>query len=145
MGEALTRIEQLIIQYLYEYGNTREMDLIDYVSKQGYSPEWVKKAIKKLYDKKEINKIKHPNNAVYLTLEKDVLPLELEKELIKAQALVRAAELQAYAEIDKHKHVKEYPQKSITEIVEDWIKTEKEINEAIRKLKEAGLVKTKKV
>jgi len=144
MGEALTEIEKLIIQYLYEFGNTRENDLIDHVSRQGYSREWVKKSIKKLYDKKIINKIQHPNRAVYLTLEQNILPLELEKERIKAQAFVRAAELQAYGEIDKNKPVKMYPRKSIIEDVEDLIKFMNECLEAGKKLKEHGFIGKRK-
>lgn len=139
LGEALTEIERLIIQYLYEFGSTREVDLIDHVTKQGYSPEWVKKSIKKLYDKKVINKIQHPNRAVYFTLEQNIIPLELQKEWIKAQAYVRAAELQAYGEIDKNTPKRIIPQKTITEIVEDFIKTKNECLEAARKLKEHGL------
>jgi DNA-binding MarR family transcriptional regulator len=144
MGEALTEIEKLIVQYLYEFGNTRENDLIDYISGQGYSREWVKKSIKKLYDKKIIDKIQHPNRGVYLTLEQNVLPLELEKEWIKAQAFVKAAELQAYGEIDKNKPVKMFPRRSIIEDVEDLIKFKNECLEAVKKLREQGFIGKRK-
>jgi len=137
-GEAFTRIEKAVTQYLYEFGATREADLIKNVSKQEeVCSDWVKKVIAKLYRKKVINKIKHPNNEVYLTLEKNLRPLELEKQLVKAQATVRAAELQAYGMIDsqKQKKMPNIQQKTITETVEELIQTKKDLMEAIEKLK----------
>lgn len=92
-------IAEKIVEYLYEYGDTREADVITYIKGLGYHIKSVKNAIAKLQKDARINRIVHAKlqpPAVYLSLEEKRLPIEIQKELIRANAQMTVAELQAY-------------------------------------------------
>ena len=88
-------------KYLEKYGNTREADLLNYLIKVKRYPQRTVKARISKSTGKQFHRVVHPTKppAVYLSLEAQEekgLPLELQKELIRAQAAIRAAELSAY-------------------------------------------------
>lgn len=89
------KVEKEIISYLYEYGNTRESDLINYgVKKFGYSSEEIKKVIKRMAIKGKIHYIVHSKlepPEVYISL-KELLPPEIAKTLIEAFIQMKARE-----------------------------------------------------
>ena len=93
-------IEEEIIMYLYEYGNAKESDIIGYgKQKFSYSSRGMKKVIDRMERNGKIYRVVHAKlkpPGVYLSL-KEHVPLEIQKELIRAQAEVRKAELSAYA------------------------------------------------
>jgi ABC-type phosphate/phosphonate transport system substrate-binding protein len=80
---------------LYEYGNTRESDLINYcVKKFNYSSEEMKKVIKRMVIKGKIHYIVHSKlepPEVYISL-KELLPPEIAKTLIEAFIQMKARE-----------------------------------------------------
>jgi hypothetical protein len=88
-------VEKKIISYLYEYGNTRESDLINYgVKRFDYSSEEMKKVIKRMVIKGKIHYIVHSKlepPEVYLSL-KELLPPEIVKTLIEAFIQMKAGE-----------------------------------------------------
>jgi len=87
------KVEKGIISYLYEYGNTRESDLINYgVKKFDYSSEEMKKVIKRMVIKGEIHYVVHSKlepPEVYISL-KELLPPEIVKTLIQAFIQMKA-------------------------------------------------------
>jgi predicted transcriptional regulator len=89
------KVEKKIISYLYEYGNTRESDLINYGVKEfDYSPEEIKKVIKRMVIKGKIHYIVHSKlepPEVYISL-KELLPPEIAKTLIEAFIQMKARE-----------------------------------------------------
>jgi len=89
------KVEKKIISYLYEYGNTRESDLINYgVKKFDYSSEEMKKVIKRMGIKGKIHYIVHSKlepPEVYISL-KELLPPEIAKTLIQAFIQMKARE-----------------------------------------------------
>ncbi|MBE0519668.1 hypothetical protein IBX35_01315 [Candidatus Bathyarchaeota archaeon] len=89
------KVEKKIILYLYEYGNTRESDLINYgVKKFDYSSEEMKKVIKRMVIKGKIHYIVHSKlepPEVYISL-KELLPPEIAKTLIQAFIQMKARE-----------------------------------------------------
>ncbi len=89
------KVEKEIISYLYEYGNTRESDLINYgVKKFDYSSEEMKKVIKRMAIKGKIHYIVHSKlepPEVYISL-KELLPPEIAKTLIEAFIQMKARE-----------------------------------------------------
>ena len=89
------KVEKEIISYLYEYGNTRESDLINYgVKKFNYSSEEMKKVIKRMVIKGKIHYIVHSKlepPEVYISL-KELLPPEIAKTLIEAFIQMKARE-----------------------------------------------------
>jgi len=89
------KVEKKIISYLYEYGNTRESDLINYgVKKFNYSSEEMKKVIKRMVIKGKIHYIVHSKlepPEVYISL-KELLPPEIAKTLIEAFIQMKARE-----------------------------------------------------
>jgi hypothetical protein len=89
------KMEKEIISYLYEYGNTRESDLINYgVKKFDYSSEGMKKVIKQMVIKGKIHYIVHSKlepPEVYISL-KELLPPEIAKTLIEAFIQMKARE-----------------------------------------------------
>lgn len=89
------KVEKKIISYLYEYGNTRESDLINYgVKKFNYSSEEMKKVIKRMVIKDKIHYIVHSKlepPEVYISL-KELLPPEIVKTLIEAFIQMKVGE-----------------------------------------------------
>jgi len=89
------KVEKKIISYLYEYGNTRESDLINYgVKKFDYSSEEMKKVIKRMGIKGKIHYIVHSKlepPEVYISL-KELLPPEIAKTIIQAFIQMKARE-----------------------------------------------------
>ncbi len=89
------KVEKEIISYLYEYGNTRESDLINYgVKKFDYSSEEMKKVIKRMVIKGKIHYIVHSKlepPEVYISL-KELLPPEIARTLIEAFIQMKARE-----------------------------------------------------
>jgi len=89
------KVEKEIISYLYEYGNTRESDLINYgVKKFNYSSEEMKKVIKRMVIKGKIHYIVHSKlepPEVYISL-KELLPPEIARTLIEAFIQMKARE-----------------------------------------------------
>jgi len=89
------KVEKEIISYLYEYGNTRESDIINYgVKKFNYSSEEMKKVIKRMVIKGKIHYIVHSKlepPEVYISL-KELLPPEIAKTLIEAFIQTKARE-----------------------------------------------------
>jgi len=91
-------IEKEIISYLYEYGNTRKSDIINYgIKKFHYSLERIEKVIKRMVIESRIhyvvhNKLEPPE--VYLNLE-EPLPPESAKVLLEAFIQVKADEEEA--------------------------------------------------
>lgn len=89
------KVEKEIISYLYEYGNTRESDLINYgVKKFDYSSEEMKKVIKRMVIKGKIHYIVHSKlepPEVYISL-KELLPPEIARTLIEAFIQTKARE-----------------------------------------------------
>ena len=87
------KVEKGIISYLYEYGNTRESDLINYgVNKFDYSSEEMKNVIKRMVMKGEIHYVVHSKlepPEVYISL-KELLPPEIVKTLIQAFIQMKA-------------------------------------------------------
>ena len=106
-------VEKEIVSYVHKYGNTKESDIIDYgVKKFNYSPEKMKKVIKRMMVKGDVhyvvhNKLEPP--VAYVGL-KEPLPPEIGKILIEAFIQAKAAEedaqriLEEAAKIaDRHK------------------------------------------
>ena len=97
-------IEELITEYLFEYGNTKQSDLIAYVKNQtGISERRIKTIIGKLEKKGKIFRVIHIKLkpvSVYYSL-KEHLPLEILKELIRAGVELKKAEFDYYARIDQ--------------------------------------------
>jgi len=93
-------IEEEIAIYLYEYGNTKESDIISYGrQKFSYSSRGMKKVIDRMERDGKIHRVVHVKlkpPGVYLSI-KEHVPLEIKKEHIRAQTEVRKAELTAYA------------------------------------------------
>jgi hypothetical protein len=96
--------ERTVLEYLSEFGDTRESDLIQFIMNElGYSKRGAIKLLHRLEEKKnkkeKIFRVVHtklrPPAVYYSTTE--YVPLEIQKELIRAQAEVKAAELAAYA------------------------------------------------
>jgi len=89
------KVEKGLISYLYEYGNTKESDLISYgVKKFNYSSEEMKKVIKRMVIKGKIHYIVHSKlepPEVYISL-KELLPPEIAKTLIQAFIQMKARE-----------------------------------------------------
>lgn len=89
------KVEKKIISYLYEYGNTRESDIINYgVKKFNYSSEEMKKIIKRMVIKGKIhyivhNKLKPPQ--AYVSL-KELLPPDIAKTFLEAFIQMKAGE-----------------------------------------------------
>jgi len=88
-------VEKEIVLYLHKYGNTRERDIINYgVKKFNYSPEEMKKALKRMVVKGKIHYIIHsklePPEA-YFSLQ-EPLPSEIAKVLLEAFMQKKAAE-----------------------------------------------------
>jgi hypothetical protein len=88
-------MEKEIISYLHEYGNTRESDLINYgVKRFNYSPEEMKKVIKRTAIKGRIHFVVHGKlepPEVYISL-KEPLPPEIAKILLEALIQMKAGE-----------------------------------------------------
>jgi|UniRef100_A0A7C4Y6B8 DNA-binding HxlR family transcriptional regulator len=91
-------IEEKISEYLFEYGNTKESDLIGYLQKEcGFSDRHIKKVIDKMEKEGKIHRVVHREMkppSVYLSLHEHI-PLEIAKELIRASAEIRKAEFEA--------------------------------------------------
>lgn len=88
-------IENEIMSYLFEYGNTRESDIIHYgVKRFHYSPKGMKKVIKRMAIKGKIHYVVHNRLdpvRVYISL-KEPLPPETEKILLEAYHQMKAVE-----------------------------------------------------
>jgi hypothetical protein len=89
------KVEKKIISYLYEYGNTRESDIINYgIKKLDYSSEEMKKVIKRMVIKGKIHYVVHSKlepPEVYISL-KELLPPEIVKTLIEAFIQMKVGE-----------------------------------------------------
>jgi hypothetical protein len=87
-------VEKEVVSYLYKYGNTKESDIINYGLKQfNYSPQRMKKLIKRMVIKGEIHFVVHSKlepPPVYLSL-KEPLPPEISKILLEAFIQVKGA------------------------------------------------------
>jgi len=96
-------VEKEVISYLYEYGNTKESDIISYgVKKHNYSSERMKKIIKRMVIKGEVHYAVHSKlepPAVYVSL-KEPLPPEIAKILLEAFIQVKVAEEDAQKILD---------------------------------------------
>lgn len=88
-------IEKEIISYLYEYGNTKESDMINYgVKRLNYPPKRMKKVIKRMIVKGKIHYVVHSElepAEVYISL-KETPPPETAKILLEAFFQMKAAE-----------------------------------------------------
>jgi hypothetical protein len=90
-------IDDEITSYLRVYGNTKEIDLMNYGMQQlGRSSEDMKKIIDRMVIKEKIhrivhNKLKPPD--VYISLQEPLLPFEVEMELAKAQVKAEAQKI----------------------------------------------------
>ena len=93
-------VEKAVPEYLSEFGDTRETDLIQFiVNKFNYSKRGAKKLIGRLEKKEEIFRVVHVKlrpPAVYYSVE-EYVPLEIQKELIRAEAMITAAEYEAHS------------------------------------------------
>lgn len=102
MTEQKINPEKTVLDYLYEFGNTRENDLLRIIEAEcGYSKRGCKKVLERLERKKKIFRIVHVKlrpPAVYFSRKKH-MPLELQKaiiqEKIRAQAQIESAERSA--------------------------------------------------
>jgi hypothetical protein len=89
------QVEKEIVSYLHKYGNTKESDIIDYgMKKFNYSPEKMKKVIKRMVIKGKVhfvvhNKLEPP--AAYISL-KEPVPPEIAEILLGAFIQAKAAE-----------------------------------------------------
>lgn len=87
-------VEQAVREYLAEFGNTKEADLLAYIKREfDYSEAGSKKLVDRMESQKKIFRVVHSRlhpPGVYLTVKKYV-PLEIQKELIRAHAQVDAA------------------------------------------------------
>jgi len=96
-------VEKEVISYLYEYGNTKESDIISYgVKKHNYSSERMKKVIKLMVIKGKVYYVVHSKlepPAVYVSL-KEPLPPEIAKILLEASIQVKVAEEDAQKILD---------------------------------------------
>jgi hypothetical protein len=74
--------EQSALDYLSEFGNTRESDLLHHIQSQfKYSPRGSKKLVSRLENQQKIHRVVHSKlkpPAVYLSL-KDYVPLEQQR------------------------------------------------------------------
>jgi hypothetical protein len=94
--------EKTVLGYLYEFGNTRENDLLRVIEVEcRYSKRGCKKVLERLENKKKIFRIVHTKlrpPAVYFSQSKH-MPLELKKTIIqermRAQAQIESAEINA--------------------------------------------------
>jgi hypothetical protein len=90
--------ETVTLEYLGEYGNTRENDLLKFIERECHlSSRGSKKVLARLEDRRKIFRVVHVKlrpPAVYFSAE-PYIPLEIQKELIRAQAEVKSAELGA--------------------------------------------------
>lgn len=88
-------VEKEVVSYLYEYGNTKESDIINYGVKEfNYSSKRMKKLIKRMVIKGKIHFIVHSKlepPAAYISL-KEPLPPEIAKILLEAFIQVKASE-----------------------------------------------------
>ncbi|MDH5460426.1 MAG: hypothetical protein OEW71_05280 [Candidatus Bathyarchaeota archaeon] len=96
--------EKEIVSYLYEFGNTKESDIINYgVKKFNYSSEKMKKVIKRMAIKGKIHYVIHSKlepPEVYISL-KEPLPPEIAKILLEAFIQMNAAEEDAQKILDE--------------------------------------------
>lgn len=99
LSEPSIGVEEGVLQYLSEFSDTREADILQYiVNEHEYSKRGAKKLIKRMEKDKRIFRIVHVKlrpPAVYYSSEK-YIPLEIQKELIRAEAQIKAAEFMAY-------------------------------------------------
>lgn len=97
-------IEQEIVAYLYEYGNTREKDILNFgEQKFNCSSSRVKKAVKRMMVKGKIHYIVHSKlepPEVYISL-KEPLPPENAKILLEVVAQVNIAKDDAQKILDE--------------------------------------------
>ncbi len=88
-------VEKAIISYLYEYGNTKESDMINYgIKKFNYSSENMKKVIKRMVIKSDIHYVVHSKlepPEVYISL-KEPLPPEIANILLEAFIQMKTTE-----------------------------------------------------
>lgn len=87
-------VQEEIVSYLYEYGNTKETDILNYYT-QNYSlsKERIKKAIKRMVVKGRIYYVVHTRlkpPEVYISL-KEPMPPEISKILIEASMKMKTA------------------------------------------------------
>jgi predicted transcriptional regulator len=92
-------VEQAVMEYLGEFGNTKESDILAYVRREfKFSDSGAKKLIDRMEQRHQIFRVVHTKlhpPGVYLTA-KEYIPLEIRKELIRAEAQVGAAEWNAF-------------------------------------------------
>lgn len=92
-------LDSALMDYLYEFGNTREADLIKALEKEGFRERTIKKHLPRLEKDGKIHAIFHTKLrpvAVYYSVHKEHIPLEIQKEIIRANAQMTSAELAAY-------------------------------------------------
>lgn len=96
-------IEEEALCYLVEYGDTREADMVKYLKQvSGLSERVIRTHIAKMLKKEKIREIVHVKlkpRAVYLTRSKH-MPLEIQKELIRADTEFTKAEFDYYARVE---------------------------------------------
>ncbi len=97
-------VEEEIRSYLYEYGNTKESDIISYGKQEfSYSQRGMKKVLGRMERDGKIYRVVHAKlkpPAVYLSLGEHT-PIEIQKEVIRQKAEVMKAELSAYAQSER--------------------------------------------
>jgi len=103
-------IEEEIISYLYEYGNTRKSDVINYaVKKLNYSLDRIEKVIKRMVIEGKIHYVVHSKlepPEVYISLE-EPLPPETTKILLEAVVQMKTAKKDAQTILDEAASVAE--------------------------------------
>lgn len=91
-------VEKAVLDYLSEYGDTKESDLVRFVVNEfSYSKRGSKKLIARLEKQEKIFRIVHSRlrpPSVYYSI-KEYIPNEILKEMIRAEATVQAAEYEA--------------------------------------------------
>jgi hypothetical protein len=98
MTEQQINPEESVLTYLYEFGNTRENDLLKIIEAEcGYSTRGSKKVLERLENQKKIFRVVHIKlrpPAVYFSRKKH-MPLELQKVIIqekmRAEAQIESA------------------------------------------------------
>jgi predicted transcriptional regulator len=96
-------IEEEVLCYLIEFGDTREADMVNYLKQvSDVSERVIRTHLAKMIRKEKIREIVHVKlkpRAVYLTRTEHV-PLEVWKELLRAQTEFEKAEFDYYARVE---------------------------------------------
>jgi hypothetical protein len=95
-------VEQAVKEYLAEYGDTKESDILAYVKRDfEYSESGSKKLIDRMEQQHQIFRVVHVKlhpPAVYLRI-KEYEPLEIRKERIRAQAEIEKEQIRQVTDL----------------------------------------------